>query len=80
MQEITFSQLVEINSMRHHSFLKFIFSKKATKIDDIVTVNLTLCSKYQIHGEDFVNLSGLLRKHELYAATVKLSVHILSIE
>ena len=43
-----------------------MFSKKATKIDKIFTVNLTLCSKCQIDGEDFVNFCGLLRKHELY--------------
>ena len=43
-----------------------MFSKKATKIEEIFTVNLTLCSKCQINGEDFVNLCGLLRKHELY--------------
>ena len=30
------------------------------------TVNLTLCSKRQIDGENFVNFCGLLRKHELY--------------
>ena len=30
--------------------LKFMFSK-ATKIDEIFTVNLTLCSKCQIDGE-----------------------------
>ena len=45
--------------------LKFIFSKKATKIDEIFTVDLTLCSKCQIDGEDFINFYGLLRKHEL---------------
>ena len=44
--------------------LKFKFSKKATKIDEIFTVDLTLC-KCQIDGEDFVNFCGLLRKHEL---------------
>ena len=27
---------------------------------------MTLCSKCQIDGEDFVNFCGLLRKHELY--------------
>ena len=48
-----------------NQLLKFIFSKKATKIDEIFTVDLTLCSKFQIDGEDFVNLCGLLRKHEL---------------
>ena len=43
-----------------------MFSKKATKIDKIFTIDLTLCSKCQIDGEDFVNFCGLLRKHELY--------------
>ena len=43
--------------------LKFMFSKKATKIDEIFTVDLTLCSKCQIYGVDFVNCIGLLRKH-----------------
>ena len=47
------------------SRVKFTFSKKATKIDAIFTVDLTLCSKFQIDGEDFVNFCGLLRKHEL---------------
>ena len=46
--------------------LKFIFSKKATKIEKIFTVFLTLCSKCQIDGEDFVNFCGLFRKHKLY--------------
>ena len=41
-----------------------MFSKKATKIDKIFTVNLTLCSKRQIDGEDFVNFRDLLRKYE----------------
>ena len=40
-----------------------MFSKKATKIFNI---DLTLCSKCQIYGEDFVNFSGLLRRCELY--------------
>ena len=46
--------------------LKFMFSKKAIKIDEIFTINLTLCSKCQIDGENFVNFCGLLRKHKLY--------------
>ena len=45
--------------------VKFMFSKKAKKILEIFTVDLTLCSKCQIEGEDFVNFCGLLRKHEL---------------
>ena len=43
-----------------------MFSKKATKIDEIFTDDLTLCSKCQIDGEDFAKFCGLLRKHELY--------------
>ena len=43
-----------------------MFSKKATKIDKIFTVDLTLCSKRQIDGKDFVDFRGLLRKYELY--------------
>ena len=49
--------------------VKFVFSKKATKIDEIFTVDLTLCSKCQIDGEDFLNFCGILRKHELYENT-----------
>ena len=45
--------------------LKFMLSKKATKLDEIFTVDLTLCSKRQINGEDFINFCGLLGKHEL---------------
>ena len=41
-----------------------MFSKKATKNDEIFSVDLTLCSKCQIDGEDFVSLRGLLRKYE----------------
>ena len=47
-------------------YIKFMFSKKATKIDDIFTVDLTSCSKCQIDGEDFVNTCCFLRKYELY--------------
>ena len=46
--------------------VKFMFSKKATKIDEIFTVDLTLCSKSQIDGVDFVNFYLLLGKYELY--------------
>ena len=43
-----------------------MFSKKATKIDKIFTIDLTLGSKCQIIGEDFVKFCGLLRKREVY--------------
>ena len=45
--------------------LKFMFSKKATQVDEIFTVDLMLCSKSQMDGEDFVNFRVLLRKYEL---------------
>ena len=45
--------------------LKFVFSKKATKIDKIFTVDLTLTTYCQINSEDFVYFCGLLRKLEL---------------
>ena len=47
-------------------YLKFMFSKKATKIDEIFTVDLTLTTYCQIDSEDFVNFCGLFRKRELY--------------
>ena len=50
--------------------LKLVFSKKATKIDEIFTVDLTLTTNCQIDCEDFVNFCGLLRKHELYKQCV----------
>ena len=53
--------------------LKFMFSQKATKIEEIFTVDLTLCSKCQIDGEDFVNFCGLLRKYELYECSNRIS-------
>ena len=43
-----------------------IFFKKATKNDEIFTVDLMFTTKRQIDGEDFINFCGLLRKHELY--------------
>ena len=49
-----------------HMRYQFLFSKKATKINEIFTADLTLCSKCQINSEDFINFCGLLRKHELY--------------
>ena len=49
------------------SFLvKFVFSKKATKIDEIFIVDLTVSSYCHIDDEDFVNFCGLLIKRELY--------------
>ena len=42
-----------------------MFSKKVTKIEEIFDVNLTLFSKSQIEGEDFVNFYGIIRKQEL---------------
>ena len=44
--------------------IKFMFSKKATKMDEIFTVDLTVTTYGQI--QDFFNFCGLLRKRELY--------------
>jgi hypothetical protein len=50
-----------------------MFSKKATEINEIFTVDLTFTiSKCQIEGEDCVNFCGLLRKHKLYYKIVKI--------
>ena len=46
--------------------LKFMFSKKATKINEIFTVDLMVTTYCQIEGEDFVNFCCLFRKYELY--------------
>ena len=45
--------------------LKFVFSKKATSIDEIFTFEMALTTNCQIDGEDFVNFCRRLRKHEL---------------
>ena len=50
--------------------LKFMFSKNATKIDEIFPVDLTVTTYCQIDGEDFVNFWGLLRKRELYVLCI----------
>ena len=47
--------------MRRQTCFVKVYVKKATKIDEIFTVDLTLCSKCQIYVEDFVNFSGLLK-------------------
>ena len=56
------------------TIIKFMFSKRATKIDEIFTVDLTLCSKCQIDGEDFISFYGLFRKHELYQFCISKSL------
>ena len=48
-----------------------MFSKKATKIDEIVDLMVT--AYCQIDGEDFVNFCGLLRKCELYYVALLLA-------
>ena len=64
--DVLFSELAFASSWFFFSIFKLKFSKKATKNDKIFTVDLTLCSKRQIDGEDFVNFRVLLRKYELY--------------
>ena len=62
----TYISVTKIVEMEIAELIKFTFSEKATKIDKIFTVNLTVYSNHQINGEDFVNFCGLLKKHELY--------------
>ena len=64
IMNLIFPLLCVISRNYWKQFLKFMFSKKATKNDEIFSVDLTLCSKCQIDGEDFVSLRGLLRKYE----------------
>ena len=45
--------------------VKFMFSKKATKIGKIFTGHLTVTTYCKNDGEDFVNFFGFLRKREL---------------
>ena len=40
--------------------LKFMFSKKTTKIDELSTIDLTVCSKCQMDGEDFFDFVAFL--------------------
>ena len=65
----TFAYLTRVGkqeSLEQIHVVKFIFFRKATKIDEIITTDLTLCGKCQIVGEDFFNFYGLIRKHKLY--------------
>jgi len=57
--------MLSINSDNNNAMIliKFMFSQKASKIDEIFTIDLTLCSKRQIDSEDFVNFVGLLRNN-----------------
>ena len=57
-------------NMGLQAILKFMFSKKATKIDEIFTVDLTVTTYSQIGGEDFVIFCGLLRKREFYQCSL----------
>ena len=59
--------------MYFFNLLRFMFSKKAKKIDKIFTVDLT-STKLLIDGEDFVKFYGLLRKHKLYWMFLRSSI------
>ena len=48
-------------------YVKFVFSKKATKIDEIFTADLTLTTYIMSNRRwRFRHFCGFLRKHELY--------------
>ena len=63
--------LKSINNLADNFLVKFVFSKKATKFDEIFTVDLTLTTYCQINGKDFFNFCGLLLKHELYVCSIE---------
>ena len=60
LENMNFLTFDQIRSSIDKNVLKFMYSKKATQIDEIFTVDLTLCSRCQIVGEDFINFCGLL--------------------
>ena len=74
LKKAKFSLSLKNNIFVINIFVKFVFSKKATKFDKIFTVDLTLTTNCRIDGEDFLNFCGLLRKHELsYNAELSLA-------
>ena len=60
-----FWDVIAFSARKQGEEIKFMFSKKATKIDEIFTVDLTVTTYCQIDDEDFVKFCGLLRKREL---------------
>ena len=59
--------------------LKFMFSKKATKIDEIFTVNLTLCRFHQSFVAFFENTNFKKFENSIFDHNVKSTLNILSI-
>ena len=49
-----------MNTLNLIKLLKFMFFKKATKIDEIFTIDSTVTTYRQIDSEDTVNFCGLL--------------------
>ena len=58
--------------------VKFVLSKKATKINEIFTIDLTLCSKCQIVGEDFVIFVAFLENMNFKKNAISLIAHPIS--
>ena len=52
-----------------------MFSKKATKIDKIFTVDLTLCRKCQIDHEDLINFLAFWEKTN-FNIKIKLNIYL----
>ena len=59
-----YNQYMEIWKQQY--VVKFMFFKKATKIDEIFTMDC----ECQIDVEDFINFCDLLRKNELYESEI----------
>ena len=61
VQNLKYSLDPEINSQfRYMIFLKFVFSKKASKFNKIFTIDLTLTTYFQIDGEDFFSFVSFI--------------------
>ena len=52
-----------------------MFSKKAKKIDEIFTVDLTICSNCQIDGEDFIIFVAFLENMNFINIEFMISNH-----
>ena len=66
-----------MNALKKNLALKFKFSKKATKIDEIFTVDLTVTTYFQVDVED--NFCGLLLKYSTIFLQTQLRLdHILN--
>ena len=63
--------LLEQSFLNRYLSVKFMFSKKATKMDEIFTVDLTVITYFQIVGEDLVNFVAFSKNVNLACPFIK---------